>query len=399
LAILQNSFDIEIWEKSMSSSTTRKIDKLVPFADIKSQDHLLHDEIILAFQDILEHSCFVLGPYVEQFETAFARATGTKHCVGVNSGTSALHLALICAGVERGHEVITVPMTFIATAWAIRYVNATPVFVDVDPKTFTMDVNQVEAKITNRTKAILPVHLYGQPADLAPLQAIAERHGLALIEDAAQAAGATYFDRSVGSFGQCGCFSFYPGKNLGAYGEAGAVVTNDDAIAKRVRALRDHAQSERYHHQELGFNYRMDAIQGAVLGAKLNLLEYWTDRRRQIAERYNEQLSGLPLRLPKESPERQHAWHLYVALHPERDRIRSALARRDILTGMHYPVPLHLQNAFNDLGYKRGDFPVAERVANEGFSLPMFPDLSLSQQDLVVDALYETCREPIEFQI
>jgi dTDP-4-amino-4,6-dideoxygalactose transaminase len=359
----------------------------IPFLDVKTQDESLRDEILLALQEIMESSCFVLGSYVEAFETAFAIACRTKHCIGVNSGTSALHLALIGAGVSRGDEVITVPMTFAATLWAIRYVNATPVFVDIDPSTYTMDVNQIESKITSRTKAILPVHLYGQPADMAPLVEIADRHGLALIEDAAQAHGATYEDRPVGSIGKCGCFSFYPGKNLGAYGEAGAVVTNDDDIAKRLRALRDHAQCERYHHVELGFNYRMDAFQGAVLNIKLPQLADWTESRRRISDRYQRLLESLPVTIPREAPFRKHVWHLFVLLHPERDRIRDELLQAGIQTGLHYPIPLHLQQACASLHYKPGDFPVSEKAARQCFSLPIFPGLTEKQQTRIVDAL------------
>jgi dTDP-4-amino-4,6-dideoxygalactose transaminase len=383
----------------MNKNILEVAQRRIPFSNLKAQDDPLQDEIAMALQDILASACFTQGPYVHDFEAAFAKSIGSKHCIGVNSGTSALHLALLCAGVEAGDEVITVPMTFIATAWAIRYLGAKPVFVDIDPSTYTMDIDQVESKITSRTRAILPVHLYGQPADLGPLQAIADLHGLALIEDAAQAHGALYRDRPAGSFGLCGCFSFYPGKNLGAYGEAGAVVTDDDSIAHRMRSLRDHAQSQRYHHDELGFNYRMDAFQGAVLGIKLRQLGRWIEQRRQIAHRYHELLSDLPLTLPGEAVGRRHAWHVFVAFHPERDRLRAALEERNIQTGLHYPIPLHLQKAFADLGHVAGDFPVSERVAQECFSLPMFPDLIPHQQRYVADTLHEVLSKPFDFQI
>lgn len=366
----------------------------IPFLNLKLQDAELHDEILAALRMVTESACFSSGPQVEAFEAAFAQYIGTKHCVGVNSGTSALHLALIGAGVGAGDEVITVPMTFVATSWAIRYVNAQPVFVDIDPVSLTMDVSQVESKITTKTKAILPVHLYGQPADLKPLQELADRFGLALIEDAAQAHGATYEGRRVGSFGVCGCFSFYPGKNLGAYGEAGAIVTNNDAFAIRVRALRDHAQGERYHHQELGFNYRMDAFQGAVLGIKLRSLERWTERRRQVAYQYGQQLRDLPLVVPQNIEDRGHVWHLFVVRHRERDRIREALMSRGIQTGLHYPIPVHLQRAFADLGHCEGDFPVAEAVARECVSLPIFPNMTDLQQRAVSEALSDYFNNP-----
>jgi dTDP-4-amino-4,6-dideoxygalactose transaminase len=359
----------------------------VPFLDLRAQVEAIGDEMTRAVLEVVHSATYVLGPKVAAFEKDFAAYVGACHCVGVNSGTSALHLALIGAGVGAGDEVITVPMTFIATSWAVSYVGARPVFVDVDPVTYTMDAEQVERRITPRTRAILPVHLYGQPADLKPLLEIGRRHGIPVIEDAAQAHGATYRGHGAGSFGQCGCFSFYPGKNLGAYGEAGAVVTNDSALAARLRALRDHAQAERYHHHELGFNYRMDAMQGAVLGVKLKYLPRWTQARRRLADRYLDLLAEAPLQLPTEAPERRHVWHLFVVLHPERDRIRRELEARGVQSGMHYPIPLHLQKAYQHLGHRAGDFPVAERIGRECLTLPMFPDMTEAQQDWVVDAL------------
>jgi dTDP-4-amino-4,6-dideoxygalactose transaminase len=285
--------------------------------------------------------------------------------------------------------VIAPAMTFVATAWAIRYVGATPVFADVDSQTCTLDPNQVERRITPRTRAILPVHLYGQPADLAALSAIAAERGIALIEDAAQAHAATYQGRHVGSYGLCGCFSFYPGKNLGAYGEGGAVVTNDDEAARRIRSLRDHAQRQRYCHEELGFNYRMDAFQGAVLSIKLNHLAAWTAARRGLADRYRTELAELGLNVPVVAADREHAWHLFVLLHENRDQVRAALAERNIQTGLHYPIPVHLQPAFRDLGRCEGDFPVSERIGRQCLSLPMFPEMTDLQQSAVIEALAE----------
>jgi dTDP-4-amino-4,6-dideoxygalactose transaminase len=282
----------------------------VPFLDLKAQFADLRDEVLAALAAVAESTCYVLGPRVQEFESAFARFTGAKHCVALNSGTSALHLALVAAGVRPGDEVIVPAMTFVATAWAIRYVGATPVIADVDPRTYTLDPEQVERRITPRTRAILPVHLYGQPADLSALSEIASRRSVSLLEDAAQAHAATYQGRHVGTFGSCGCFSFYPGKNLGAYGEGGAVVTNDDEMARRFRSLRDHAQRERYCHEELGFNYRMDAFQGAVLSIKLKRLEDWTASRRRLADRYLEQLAGADVTLPFVATDRRHVWHL-----------------------------------------------------------------------------------------
>lgn len=359
----------------------------VPFTDLRGQYVGLRQEMLRVFQEVAESGIYVLGPKVAEFEAAFAAYVGAKHCIGVNSGTSALHLALIAAGVGPGDEVITVPMTFIATTWAISYVGAKPVFVDVNPATYTLDVEQIEKRITRRTKALLPVHLYGQPAEMDSLMEISRRRGIPLIEDAAQAHGAKYRGKSAGSFGLCGCFSFYPGKNLGAYGEAGAVVTDNDHIAARLRALRDHAQRQRYHHDEIGFNYRMDAFQGAVLLAKLRRLERWTEARRLRAERYLKYLAGLPLELPRSGPDRQHAWHLFVVLHPQRDRLKRGLETRGVHTGLHYPVPVHLQKAYRHLGYRVGDFPVSERISRECLSLPLFPEMTVQQQDAVTDAV------------
>ncbi len=365
----------------------------LPVVDLRAQYATLRDEVATALQEVADSMYYVLGPKVAEFEKAFAAYSGAKHCVCVNSGTSALHLALISAGVGQGDEVITVPMTFVATSWAVSYVGANPVFVDVDPATYTMNVEQVEKQITRKTKAILPVHLYGQPADMEPLMEISERHGIPIIEDCAQAHGAKYRGKGVGTFGQTGCFSFYPGKNLGAYGEGGAVVTNDDGIAARIRALRDHAQTERYYHDEIGFNYRMDGFQGAVLGIKLKYLESWTESRRLLAARYKELMEDLPIQIPAEAHDRRHVWHLFVILHRERDRIQKELEARGISASLHYPVPVHLQKAYRHLRYRVGDFPVSERIARECLTLPLFPEMKMSQQDRVIDALREILGE------
>lgn len=365
----------------------------VPLADLRTQHAKLREEIAQALNEVTEGASFILGPKVAQFERDFAAYTNTKHAVAVNSGTSALHLALLCAGVGPGDEVISVPMTFIATSWAISYCGATPVYVDIDPVTYTMDAEQLEKKITRRTKALLPVHLYGQMAEMEPLLDVSRRHGIPLIEDAAQAHGARYQRSTAGSMGLCGCFSFYPGKNLGACGEGGAVVTNDSAVAARLRSLRDHSQEKRYHHEEIGFNYRMDGFQGAVLGIKLKHIENWTETRRALAGRYRELLAEQSLVLPTQVPGRRHVWHLYVVIHPDRDRIRAELQVRGIQTGLHYPIPLHLQKAYQHLRHREGDFPVSERVARECFTLPLFAEMTAAQQTAVVDALTEVLSE------
>jgi dTDP-4-amino-4,6-dideoxygalactose transaminase len=365
----------------------------VPFSDMRAQFAQIRSEVVEAMTEVADSGGYILGPKVAAFEAEFAAAHKVKHCVAVNTGTSALHLALIAAGVESGDEVITIPMTFIATSWAISYCGATPVFVDVDPATYTMDAEQVAEKITSRTKAILPVHLYGQPADLWALREIADAHGLALIEDAAQAHLARYRGRPVGGFGRAAGFSFYPGKNLGALGEGGAVVTNDDQMATRMRALRDHAQTQRYYHAEIGFNYRMDALQGAVLSIKMKHLDRWTAQRCALAERYLRLLRDLPIDLPCVAADRDPVWHLFVVLHPERDRIRTELEARGIQTGLHYPTPVHLQPAYKSLGYGPGAYPVSERVGRECFTLPLFPEMTEEQQDAVVEALAEVLKQ------
>lgn len=370
-----------------SAPVTRPVPVRVPFSDMRAQFAQVRGEVLEALTGVADSGGYILGPHVAAFEDAFAAAHGVKHCIGVNTGTSALHLALLAAGVGPGDEVVTVPMTFIATSWAISYCGATPVFVDVDPETYTMDPARVAAKVSRRTKAIMPVHLYGQPADLTALRAVADRFGLPLIEDAAQAHLATYADKPVGGFGFAAGFSFYPGKNLGACGEGGAVVTNDDRAAARMRALRDHAQTQRYHHAEIGFNYRMDAMQGAILGIKMKHIGRWTAQRRALAERYLDLLRDLPIDLPVVRRGCDPVWHLFVVLHPERNRIRAELEARGVQTGLHYPVPVHLQPAYTGLGHEAGDFPITERIARECFTLPLFPEMTEEQQDVVVETI------------
>lgn len=361
--------------------------QMIPLIDLKTQYLSIKEEIDKAILRVLESSQFVLGDEVAAFEEAFAAYCGARHGIAVNSGTSALHLALLAVGIGPGDEVITVPFTFVATVAAIEYTGARPVFVDIEPRSYTIDVNQIKNKITKRTKAILPVHLYGQPADMDPLLDLADRHGLMVIEDAAQAHGAEYKGHRVGSLGALGCFSFYPGKNLGAYGEGGMVVTNNPDLCRKIRMLRDWGQDRRYYHVLKGYNYRMEGLQGAILRVKLRHLEAWTNARRVHAARYNQQLSGLGFITPEEMDYARHVYHVYAVRIPDRDKRHQALVSQGIQTGIHYPIPIHLQEAYRDLGYRPGDFPVSEEVAGEVLSLPVYPEISNSQIDFVCSRL------------
>jgi dTDP-4-amino-4,6-dideoxygalactose transaminase len=359
----------------------------VPFLDLKAQYEPLKAEMHKAIDGVLDKCAYILGDAVGAFEKEFADYCGVKHAIAVNSGTSALHMALLASQIGPGDEVITVSHTFVATTAAILYAGAKPVFVDVEPKSLTMDPSLVEKAITARTKALLPVHLYGQPADMSALMAIAKKHGLKLIEDACQAHGAQYNGIRTGSMGDLGCFSFYPGKNLGAYGEGGAVTTNDAEYAKRIRMLRDWGQDRKYNHLLKGYNYRMDGIQGAVLGVKLRHLEDWTEARRRHAARYNELLKGVVV--PTELPGRRHVYHVYAIRVPKRDEFQNALTKKAIQTGIHYPIPVHLQPAYAELGYRAGQLPQTEAAANETLSLPMYPELTPELQDQVIGAVKE----------
>ncbi len=362
---------------------------MIPFVDLKAQYHSIKEEIDRAINRVLESSQFVLGSEVAAFEEDFARFCGAKHGIAVNSGTSALHLALLAAGIGPGAEVITVPFTFVATVAAIYYTGARTIFVDVDPRSYTMDVNQLEDAITDRTKAILPVHLYGQPADMDPILEISRRHGLIVIEDAAQAHGSEYRGRKVGSIGDLGCFSFYPGKNLGAYGEGGMVVTDKPEYARTIRMLRDWGQERKYHHVLKGYNYRMEGLQGAILRTKLRHLQAWTEARRSHAALYDKLLSGSGIQIPRVMEYAYHVYHIYGVRVPRRDIIQQALQRQEIQTGIHYPIPVHMLEAYADLGYKPGDFPHSEQIANEVLSLPMFAELSDEQIEIVSAAIKE----------
>ena len=360
----------------------------VPFLDLKAQYESIKDEVAAAIQQVLDKTAFAGGPFVAQFEKEFAAFCKTQYSIGVGSGTDALWLALLGLGVGPGDEVITVPDTFIATAEAISYCGAKPVFVDVEEKTYNMDSSLLENAITPRTKAIIPVHLFGQMADMDPILEIARKHKLFVVEDAAQAHGAEYKGRIAGSVGDAGCFSFYPGKNLGAYGEAGAIVTNNGDLDKKIRMLRDHGQAKKYYHDLVGWNARMDGFQGAILSVKLKHLPAWNDARRGNAKRYNEILGKTDgVVIPQESHHNKHVYHIYAIRVQNRDALIKSLAEKDIHCGIHYPIPLHLQDAYEALGLKKGSFPVAEKVASEFVSLPMFPELGPDQIEFVVHEL------------
>jgi dTDP-4-amino-4,6-dideoxygalactose transaminase len=360
---------------------------VIPFLDLKAQYASIKQEVDAAIQGILNTCQFTLGSEVAEFEREFARYCGSTYGMGVNSGTSALHLALLAAGICPGDEVITVSFTFVATVAAIYYTGATAVLVDIDPRTYTMDPRAVEAAITPRTKAILPVHLYGQPADMDPILQVAKERGLVVIEDAAQAHGAEYKGRRVGGLGDLGCFSFYPGKNLGAYGEGGMVVTANPEFARKVRMLRDWGGEKKYQHVLKGYNMRLEGLQGAVLRVKLRHLDAWTEARRAAAARYGAFLAGSGVPTPVESPNVRHVYHIYATRSADRERWQATLQARGIATGIHYPTPVHLLPAYADLGYKKGSFPHSERAANEVLSLPMYPELTAAMQSEVTEAL------------
>jgi dTDP-4-amino-4,6-dideoxygalactose transaminase len=388
----------------------------VPFLDLKVQYLSMKEEIHAAIQQVLDNTAFAGGPFVAQFEKEFAAYCDCKEGIGVGSGTEALWLCLLALGIGAGDEVITVPNSFVATAEAISFCGATPAFIDVDPRTYTLDPNKLEdylkkrtretgvrsrepktsneqpatsnvfsirnsqSAIGNRPKAVIPVHLFGQPADMDPILEIARKYGLAVIEDACQAHGAEYKGKKAGSLGDAGCFSFYPGKNLGAYGEAGAVVTHNSAMAGKMRMLRDHGQSKKYHHDVIGWNDRMDGIQGAILSAKLKHLSAWNDARRKNSQLYTKLLKGADhIIVPEEAAYARHIYHVYALRVQNRDKLMNSLGERGISCGIHYPVPIHLTDAYKFLGLGRGSFPVAEQCANEFLSLPMFPELAQEQ--------------------
>jgi dTDP-4-amino-4,6-dideoxygalactose transaminase len=377
------------FEASKPSDAQRSYVIQVPFVDLKAQYAAIKPEVDAAIQRVVDGAGFILGAEVSQFEQALAVTAGTKDAVGVSSGTGALLLALLAVGVQPGDEVITTAHTFIATSEAVSRTGARPVFVDIDPHTYNIDPDKVENAITDRTKVILPVHLYGQPADMSALQDIARRHGLVLIEDAAQAIAAEYQGKRCGGIGDLACFSFYPSKNLGAYGDAGAVTGNDETLMAKVRKLRDHGRTSKYEHDELGFGQRIDAIQAAILGAKLPHLETWTEARRSHARLYNELLTNAGVETPFESENVRHVYHLYVIRTPRRDQLLEQLKAKGIDAGIHYPIPVHRQPVYLKLGYGDVSLPITEKAAAEILSLPMYPELDREQIEYVAQAVNE----------
>ncbi len=359
----------------------------IPLVDLRAQYAAIREDVTAAMQRVLDSAGFIMGPEVSNFEAAFARYVGAQAAVGVASGTAALHLALLACGVGPGDEVITTPFTFYATAEAIAQAGATPVFVDIRSDTYNVDAAQLEAALTPRTRAVIPVHLYGQPADMTAINAFARAHGLWVIEDAAQAHGAEVGGQRCGTLGDIACFSFFPSKNLGCYGDGGMVTSNNSELLTRVRRLRDHGRVAKYEHVELGWAYRLDALQAAVLGAKLPHLEAWTAARRRAARYYNELLADSPVNLPVELPGNRHVYHLYVIRVQERDALAEYLHRQGIGASVHYPLPLHLQPVYDDRGWGPGSFPVAERAAAEVLSLPLYAEITPSQQERVAAAI------------
>jgi dTDP-4-amino-4,6-dideoxygalactose transaminase len=363
---------------------------IVPFLDLKSHHAPILEEINSAIQDVIGSSAFAGGPFVADFESDFASYCDAPYAIGVGSGTEALWLSLLARGIGAGDEVITVPNTFMGTVEAITYCGATPVFVDVDDRTYTMDPARLEEAITSKTKAVIPVHLFGQPADMDPILAVARKHGLFVLEDACQAHGAAYKGRKAGSLGDAACFSFYPGKNLGAFGEAGAVVTQDAELQEQIRTLRDHGQVRKYYHKVVGWNGRMDGIQAAVLRVKLRYLEKSNQLRRSHAAHYGRALADVEEVIrPVQAVCVRHVYHIYAIRVQDRDEVMRFLAQKGIGCAVHYPVPVHLQEAYRSLGYEPGAFPVAERCAAEFISLPMFPELTPAQVEIVVQGVKE----------
>ena len=362
----------------------------IPFIDFKKLHEPIKEETNTAIQNVINNNAFILGKAVTDFENDFAKAHGVKHCIGVSSGTDANHLALWALDIKEGDEIIIPANTFIATAWGATLCGATPVFVDCESGSYNLDPKKIEEKITPKTKAIVAVHLYGQPADMDEIRKVADKHNLILIEDAAQSHIAEYKGKRIGGLSKAASFSFYPGKNLGAFGEGGAVTTNDDDLAQKIRMLRDHGSMKKYYHEYYGHNYRMEGIQGAVLGVKLKYLEDWTNKRRHAAKKYNEHLKEVKqIKLPEEMDYANHVYHLFVIQTPDRDKLQKFLNENEVSSGLHYPIPLHLQKCFEHLGYRKGDFPETEKLADECLSLPMFPDLTDEQIEFACDKIRE----------
>jgi dTDP-4-amino-4,6-dideoxygalactose transaminase len=366
---------------------------IVPYADLKAQYAALREEVLAALDRVGSKAAFILGEEVQEFEREFAAYCGVKHCIAVNSGTSALHLALLGVGVQAGDEVITTPNSFIATAEAISYTGAKPVFVDIDPRTANIDPKQIAAAVTPRTRVILPVHLYGLAAEMDAILEVAAQHHLAVIEDACQAHGARYHGKRVGNIGNAAAFSFYPSKNLGAYGEGGALTTNDEALAARVRALRSHGESRRYFHDVIGYNYRLEGFQGAILRVKLPRLEQWNARRKELAEIYRGTLAGARVELQEGGAASERVDHLLVVYAADRDAVRARLEERGVQTGVYYPLPIHLQKPYQSLGYQRGDLPQAERACERVISMPLYPEMTNEQAAYAAQTLREIVGE------
>ncbi|OFY63615.1 MAG: erythromycin biosynthesis sensory transduction protein eryC1 [Bacteroidetes bacterium RIFCSPLOWO2_02_FULL_36_8] len=368
----------------------------IPFLDLKANYLSVKTEIWDEINQVLENTNYIMGPKVKAFEQKFASAHQVKHCHATSSGTDANHLVLWGLGITHGDEVILPANTFIATAWGATLCGAKPVLVDCEKDSYNIDPEKVEKAITPRTKAVVAVHLYGQPADIDSLKSIAKKHNLHLVEDAAQAHLAEYKGKKVGGLADAASFSFYPGKNLGAYGEGGAVTTQNDSLANTFNMMRQHGQSEKYHHQILGHNYRMEEIQGAVLGIKLKYLAKWTEKRRAVAARYRELLGDLEeITLPAKMSYANPVYHLFVIKTTMRDEMQKYLNEQGVSTGLHYPVPLHLQNTFQYLGHKKGDFPVSEKLAEQGLSLPMFPEMTDEQIGYVAEKVRSFCKAPV----
>ncbi len=372
----------------MKSATTRQI----PLIDLAEQHRQILPELKNAVAAVLESQRFVLGAVGRNLENEIAARLGTKHAIGLASGSDALYLSLVALGVGPGDHVVTTPFTFFATAGAVSRAGATPVFVDIDSATYNLNEERVESRITSKVKAIIPVHLFGLSCDMGPIMETAKKDGIAVVEDAAQSYGATYHGKKCGSLGDAACLSFYPTKNLGGAGDGGMVLTSSAHLADRVRLLRDHGSQVKYHHDIVGVNSRLDELQAAVLLVKMKRIDDWNARRRALAARYAKGLEGLPLRLPTAPEGSQHVYHLYTVACERRDELAKFLRERGIGTGVYYPLPLHLQPCYSDLGYRKGDFPESEKAATQVLSLPMFPELSDADADLVIEAVREFFR-------
>ncbi|GHM99867.1 glutamine--scyllo-inositol aminotransferase [Cytophagales bacterium WSM2-2] len=359
----------------------------IPFLDLRKQYQSIREEIRVAINSVCEETAFSGGKFIEQFEKDFAQYCGTKYCVAVNNGTSALHLAMLALGIKAGDEVIVPANTFIATAWGASYTGATPVFIDCDPLTWEIDPNSVQQKITKRTKAIMGVHLYGQPFDIETLQSVAKKNGLYLVEDAAQAHGARYKGTRVGGFGEMACFSFYPGKNLGTYGEGGGITTNNESYYRHLLSLRNHGSSTRYYHDEIGYNMRMGGFEAAVLSVKLKYLDQWNSDRKKVANRYRQEIKNALIRFQHEPDFSESAHHLAVITTDNREKLIKHLNENNIFPGLHYPVPCHLQKAYRDLGYQKGSIPNAEYLSEHCLSLPMYAELNSDEIDYIISTV------------